>query len=115
MATIHLTPTTLSLRLTRFEKIAGLLRDVEVSRSVVVGAEVVDEPLRNLPGMRAPGFGLPGVRAIGTWRRRGQRTLVCVRRGQPAVLVRLTGVRYDALLVGDDRAAESVRSLTAAS
>lgn len=114
MAAIEFTPASLSLRLTRFEKIAGLLRDVEMPRSAVVGAEVVAEPLRNLPGMRAPGLGLPGRRAIGTWRRRGQRTLVSVRRGQPAVLVHLTGVRWEALLVGDDRAAESAAALTPA-
>jgi hypothetical protein len=42
---------------------------------------------------------------MGTWRRRGEKSLVSVRRGQPAVRIRLEGARYDTLLVGADDAA----------
>jgi hypothetical protein len=107
MATLQLTPPTLSLRLTRAEKIAGLLRDVEVPLTAVRGVELVTDPLpamRGMRGMRAPGLALPGRRKIGTWRRPGERTLVSVRRGQPAVRIRLDGQRYDTLLVGADDA-----------
>ncbi len=105
MADLRLTPTTLSLRLRRGEKIAGLLRDLDVPLTAVRGAEVVAEPLRGVRGLRAPGLALPGRRKIGTWRRPGERTLVCVRKGQPAVRVQLEGQRYTALLVGADDAA----------
>jgi hypothetical protein len=104
MATLQLTPPTLSLRLTRAEKIAGLLRDVEVPLTAVRGVELVTDPLPAMRGMRAPGLALPGRRKIGTWRRPGERTLVSVRRGQPAVRIRLDGQRYDTLLVGADDA-----------
>jgi hypothetical protein len=114
MATLQLTPSTLSVRLTRDEKIAGLLRDVEVPLSSVRGAEVVPEPLAGMRGLHAPGLALPGVRKVGTWRRRGERTLVCVRRGQPAVRVRLDGQRYDTLLVGADDAVAVATALTPA-
>jgi hypothetical protein len=105
MATLQLTPTTLTVRLTRGEKIAGLLRDAEVRRSAIRSAEVVPDPLHGMRGLRAPGLALPGVRKIGTWRRGGERTLVSVRKGQPAVRIRLVGQRYDTLLVGTDDAA----------
>lgn len=114
MATTQLTPTTLTVRLTRREKLAGLLRDVTVPLSAVREVELVPDPLTAMRGLRAPGLALPGVRKVGTWRRPGERTLVCVRRGQPAVRVRLDGQPYDTLLLGDDDAAGLAGRLTAA-
>jgi hypothetical protein len=114
MATLQLSPGLLTLRLTRGEKIAGLLRDLEVPLSAVRAVEVVDEPLRGMTGLRAPGLALPGLRKIGTWRSRGGRTLVCVRKDQPAVRVRLEGARFDVLLVGTDDAAAVAVAITAA-
>jgi len=81
MATLQARPPVLSLRLTRGEKIAGLLRDVEVPLSAVRDVEVVPSGLSATTGLRAPGLGLPGLRKIGTWRRAGRRSLVSVRRG----------------------------------
>jgi hypothetical protein len=104
MATLQLAPPTLSLRLTREEKLAGILRDVDVPLAAVRAVEVVTDPLTATRGMRAPGLALPGRRKVGTWRRPGERTLVCVRRGQAAVRIRLEGQRYDTLLVGVDDA-----------
>jgi hypothetical protein len=106
MATVHVTDETLTVRLSRGEKISGLLRDVEVPRSAVRTVEVEADALRAARGLRAPGLGLPGVRKIGTWRQRGERTLVSVRRNQPALRIRLDGQRYDTLLVGTDDAAK---------
>jgi hypothetical protein len=114
MATVQLTPTTLTVRLTRAEKIAGLLRDVELPRAAVLGAEVLPQPLDGMRGIRAPGLALPGRRKIGTWRHAGERTLVCVRKGQPAVRIRLQGSRYDTLLLGTDDAAALASSLAPA-
>ncbi len=111
MAALQLTPTTLSVRLTPGEKLAGFLRDLEVPRSAVRDVAVVSDPLSGVRGLRAPGLALPGVRTIGTWRWRGERTLVCVRRGQPAVRVRLEGQRYQVLLVGADDAADVTAAL----
>ena len=85
MATIETTTATLHVRLTRFEKFFGLLRDLEVPRSAITAVEAVPAGLRAVRGLRAPGLGLPGVRAIGTWRRRGEKSYVSVRRNQPAV------------------------------
>jgi len=111
MTTITVTPDSLRIRLTRFEKVAGLLRDLEVPLSAVRSAEVGPDGLAAARGIRAPGLGLPGIRKIGTWRGRGQKTLVSVRRGQPALLVRLSGARFDRVLVGSDRAQEYVDRL----
>ena len=104
MAELALTPTTLTVRLTRGEKIAGLLRDTEVPLTAVRQVEVVNDPLTAVRGMRAPGMALPGIRKVGTWRRAGERALVSVQKGQPAVRIRLTGQRIDELLIGADDA-----------
>jgi hypothetical protein len=114
MATLERSGPALRIRFTRAEKLAGLVRDVDVPVKAVRSAEVVADPLTALRGLRAPGLGLPGLRAIGTWRSRGTRTLVSVRRSQPAVRIELTGQRYDSLLIGADDAARLVADLTAA-
>ena len=114
MASLLVRPPMLSVRLTRAEKIAGLLRDVDVPLASVRNVTVVEDALAATSGLRAPGFGLPGLRKIGTWRGVGRTTLVCVRRGQPAVRVRLEGERWDELLIGADDARALAASLTAA-
>ncbi|RBY98000.1 hypothetical protein DQ237_03650 [Blastococcus sp. TF02-8] len=106
MATIETGPGALRVSLTGPEKVFGLLRDIEVPLSAVTSAEAVPSGLSALRGVRAPGLGVPGLRAIGTWRRRGEKTYVSVRRNQPALRLRLAGQRYDTLLVGADDAAE---------
>jgi hypothetical protein len=105
MATLAVTDSTLGVRFTRAEKLSGWVRDTEAPRSAIRSVEVVTDALKAPRGLRAPGLGLPGLRKIGTWRAPGERTLVSVRRDQPALLVRLEGQRYDTWLIGADDAA----------
>lgn len=81
------------------EKLGGLLRDVRIPLDAVRAVEVVPDGVPVTRGIRAPGFGLPGVRSIGTWRRLGGKSLVSVRRGRPALRVELAGQRWDELLL----------------
>jgi len=111
MATMQRTATTLQVSFTRAEKLAGLVRDVQIPLTAVLDAEVVQEPMSTLRGLRAPGFALPGIRKIGTWRGHGERVLVSVRAGQPAVRIRLAG-GSDSLLIGADDAAQLAALLT---
>jgi hypothetical protein len=105
MATIELTPTTFTVRLSTAEKIAGLLRDTTIPRAQVAAARAVPDGLSSARGLRAPGLGIPGVRKIGTWRRGTRRSLVSVRRAEPALLVTLEGGRWTSVLVGTRDAA----------
>ncbi|RFU21236.1 hypothetical protein [Geodermatophilus marinus] len=104
MATVRTTPETLTVLLSPAEKVLGLLRDLRVPRSAVRSVEALPDGLAATRGLRAPGLGVPGVRKIGTWRGHGEKALVSVRRGQGAVRVRLTGQRFDTLLIGADDA-----------
>lgn len=99
MTTIAISNDTLQVRLTRWEKVAGLLRDVDVPLSAVRAAEVVPDGLAASRGLRAPGLALPGRRHIGAWRRDGEKTMVIVRRGRPALRVELIGQRWNGLLL----------------
>jgi hypothetical protein len=88
------------LRFTPGERVAGLIRDQRIPRGLVRGAEVIEDPLPAVRGIRAPGLALPGVRKVGTWRSAGGSDLVCVRRGERAVRIQLQGHRYRSVLVG---------------
>ena len=112
MSSIQVSDDVLTVRLAPLTKLAGLVRDQVVPRSAVTAVEVVQDGLAAARGLRAPGLALPGRRKVGTWRSRGERVLVCVRRGQPAVRVRLAGQRYDALLIGADDASAVAAALT---
>ena len=113
MATVEVGDRTLAVRFSRREKVAGLLRDIEVPRTAVVDVTAEPDGLAAVRSFRAPGLALPGRRKIGTWRGRGRRTAVSVTAGQPAVRVRLTGVRYDELLIGVPDAARTAEDLRA--
>jgi len=113
MSTIRLDPTTVTVELTTWEHVFTLRGDVTVPRGDIASAEVATDALAAARGLRAPGLGAPGIRKVGTWRTRGSRTLVSVRRNQPAVHVRLRpSSDWDALLVGADDAAAIVALLT---
>jgi hypothetical protein len=103
MTTIIVTPDRVRIELSVREKVGGLVRDLDVPASAVRSVSVVPDGLAAARGIRAPGLGIPGVRKIGTWRRRGGKTLVSVRRGRPAVLLLLDGARFDRVLVEVDQ------------
>lgn len=112
MPAILVTPHHLRVTFTRSEKFLGLIHDVAVDRSSVTAVEVVENGLRAPRGLRAPGLGMPWVRKIGTWRRRGGlKILVSVRRGQPALRIALKDAPYDELVLGLDDAHEVADTL----
>ena len=114
MATIHITPTTLTVRFSAAEHVAGLIRDISVPRTAIVSVTVEDDGVRAVSGLRAPGLALPGRRKVGTWRGLGdrpRRTAVSVTRGEPAVRITLEGQRWDELLVGTSEAADVAAAL----
>ena len=103
MATIEVVGTDLVVRLERNERWWGLLADLRVPVTSIVAVDVVPDGRRAARGVRAPGLGGP-QRLIGTWRAKGDKQYVCVRRGQPAVEVTLDGQRYRTVLIGVDEA-----------
>jgi GTP-binding protein Era len=81
------------------EKTGALRGDVHVPFSAVRSVRVSTSPFVDLQGMRAPGTGIPGVIALGTWRSKGAKDFVAVYRGGPAVVVELEGAEFRRLVV----------------
>ena len=114
MSTITLTPDTIEVTFTTAEKVAGLVRDQSIPRSSITEVTVVDDGLSATRGMRAPGLGLPGLRKIGTWRRKSGKELVAVRRGEPAVRITLQGHAHRAAVLGSADADALAQALAGA-
>ena len=110
MAILWVVGDQLQVRFSPFEKVFGLVRDHDFPLSSVSSASLAVDGLAAVEGLRAPGLGLPGVRKVGTWRGHG-RTLVSVRRRQPAVVVDLEGEHYGRVVVSDEDATSLVDQL----
>ncbi len=85
VANIEVNDRTVTIRLSTREKIAGLHGDLVIPRSRIRKAYAAANGFRELPGMRAPGTGLPTIIAMGTWRGKGK-TYSNVTRGEALVL-----------------------------
>lgn len=94
----------LVLRLSRPEKLGALHGDVRVPLDAVQDLHVSRRPFRELRGLRAPGTGLPGRIALGTWRHRGGKDFAALYAGKPAVIVHLRDAAFQRLLVSADDA-----------
>jgi hypothetical protein len=89
----------LVVTLNDLEKAGAMRGDVHVPASAVRLVRVSTNPFRELQGMRAPGTGIPGVIALGTWRSKGAKDFAAVYRGGPAVVVELAGAEFRRLIV----------------
>jgi hypothetical protein len=99
------------LKLNDLEKAGALHGDVRVPAASVREVRVSTTPFRELRGLRAPGTGLPGAIALGTWRYRGGKDFAALYRAGPAVVVELEGAEYGRLLVSAHDAADVVAAL----
>jgi len=73
--------------------------DVWVPLTAVRSVRVTEKPWSELRGVRAPGTGLRGVIALGTWRHPLGRDFVAVYGRGPAVVVDLDGMRFLRLVI----------------
>ena len=103
---------TLTVSMTDVEKFEALHGDVTVPRSSVTKARIASDGMAELQGIRAPGTGLPGVIAVGTWRDRGTATFAVCHGRRPAVVIELRGEAFDRLVVTVDDNQQIVDALT---
>lgn len=113
MATISLSPSHLQIRLTRFEKIGGLLPNLTIPLANVRGATEDDGILRDI-GMRAPGYAWPRKALIGTFRKWKFKDFVVWRSEPHLVVITLVGERWDRLVIGVNEPEAIVREINSA-
>ena len=99
MAHLDVTPDLVRVRLGRWERLVGLHGDVAIPRDrftpELLAELAVADPMKALEGIRAPGYGLPGHGAVGTWRGKGWKDFVAAYAGRPGVVIDLDPDRVD--------------------
>jgi hypothetical protein len=113
VADVRIEGDTLVVALTKLEKAEALHGDVRVPLSSVAGVDVLDRPLEEIHGLRAPGLGIPGRTAVGTWRSRDGKMFVVEHDRSRAVRLRLRDQPYREIIVGSDEpetVAEMIRA-----
>jgi hypothetical protein len=105
----------LALRLSWPERLLALRGEALVSLANVRSVEVTDDLVGAVRGLRAPGTGIPGLVAVGTFRGRGWRDLVIAAGRGPGVVVTLAPeANWRRLLVRDRDARATASRLQAA-
>jgi hypothetical protein len=99
MARIILSDHEIRIELALWEKVFGLIGNRTIPRSAVTEVALENDPLGATRGLRAPGLGVPGSVKVGTWRGKGRKLFVSVRRSTPAVRIEATGLDRDGFLV----------------
>ena len=108
MPQITVTDTEFVVDLSKLEQLAALTKSRSIPRSCITSARIDVDVLKHL-GFRAPGTGMPGVIAAGTFYKQGDRQFVYWHKGETPIVVELEHDKYDRLIIGLDPAtAESV-------
>jgi hypothetical protein len=110
MAKVTIKNDRLQVSIGAFEAVQALQGTFSVPLTSVLGATEDPNFIRaGSLGVRAPGTGLPGVVARGTFRKSGDRTLSLWSRNQEVVVIQLSDHKWDRLVVG----CEDAKSLVA--
>ena len=116
MAQVRIEDKTVVIHLSRAEKFGALRGDLHFPRSAVRAARVVDKPFAEIQGFRSPGTWVPGIMALGTWRRPGgDRDFVAVYCGERGIVVEVDpkASRYRRVILST-KDPDGVRNLLAA-
>ncbi len=110
MAKVTIKNNRLQVSIGAFEAVQALQSTFSLPLTSVLGATEDPNFIRaGSLGVRAPGTGLPGVVARGTFRKSGDRTLSLWSRNQEVVVIQLSDHKWDRLVVG----CEDAKSLVA--
>jgi hypothetical protein len=112
VANLLINDDTITVELTTMEKAEAAHGNVTVARSAVTGVRAVPDGLSEVHGLRMPGTGFPGVIMVGTWRGGEGTTFAVCHGARPAVVIELTGQRYNRIVVTVDNPEDAVARLS---
>jgi hypothetical protein len=111
MAELLVNDGVVTVSLSAVEKAEALHGDVSVPRAAVVSARIAPDGMDEVRGLRLPGTGFPGVIMVGTWRDNERVTFAVCHGRRPAVVLELTGQRYDRIVATVENPDEVVERL----
>ena len=111
MAELLINDDIVTVSLSAVEKAEALHGNVSVPRAAVASARIVPDGMDEVHGLRLPGTGFPGVIMVGTWRDQERVTFAVCHGRRPAVVLELTGQRYDRIVVTVENPDEVVARL----
>jgi len=94
------------LQLSRWEKVGAFSNDVSFPVGAIESVECLANARSAIRGVRFPGTGLPGVIALGKWRRSGAIDFVAVYKNQPGYVIELAGQRVERIILSCEPIAE---------
>ena len=112
MVSLSLDARAVTVRLNPLERVLAVHGSVTLPLDSIRSATSVPDGISAVRGFRAPGLGIPGWAKIGTWRRRGSRTLAVVRGRGPALHLQLSEGPISQVLVSTPDADSWVNRLT---
>jgi len=110
VAHITVDPASVRITLTRFERIFGLLPNLDIPLANVVGAAHNDSILSDI-GMRAPGLAWPRRALIGTFRKWKFKDFVVWRNEPHFVVIDLVGEYWNRAIIGVNNPAVAVDAI----
>jgi hypothetical protein len=102
VATLAVKDDEVVVKLTMLEKVQAVHGDLAIPRSAVTAYWAVQDGLAEVPGYKLAGASLPRAFKIGTWRDDGKSTFAVCHGAHPAIVLELSGQRYDRVIVTVD-------------
>jgi hypothetical protein len=111
----HLTTTdgSVTLALSRFERLEGFRGDITAAASSVTAVRTSQDLWSELRGLRAPGTGIPGVIAVCTCRGSFGKDFAVVHGRRPGVVVEFDGEPFQRWVVSVDDPDQVVAAVSA--
>lgn len=112
MTSLRVHPDRLEIHLSRAEKTMALRReDIVVQRENIRSVTITDDPWIWIRGIRAPGFEVPLVIAVGTWKFHGGKDFVAVKSKRQAVVIDLVDEEFARVILTSQHAPDLIASL----
>jgi hypothetical protein len=91
------------LELSGFERVEAMHGAIRLACQSLTGVDVLDDAIGAVHGWRAPGTGVPGMVAVGTYRSGGKKLFAVVHHNTPrGVRLRFDGGEFEEVIVGCD-------------